>query len=88
MNNVDGIKLQNMLKWHHDTHDAILWLRRHRHLFKMEVFEPPYMCMTVPAQAFQAGVEALMNSSQLRVGPSSSTSSSIFEPMVDVRCTM
>jgi len=28
------------------------------------------MCMTVPAQAYQAGVEALMNSSQLRVGPS------------------
>ena len=73
MNNVDGIKLQNMLKWHHDTHDAILWLRQHRHLFKMEVFEPPYMCMTVPAQAYQAGVEALMNSSQLRVRPSSFT---------------
>lgn len=56
-----------MLKWHHDTHDAILWLRSHRHLFKMEVFEPPYMCMTVPTQAYQAGVEALMNSAQLRV---------------------
>jgi len=25
------------------------------------------MCMTVPTQAYQAGVEALMNSAQLRV---------------------
>ncbi|KAF5364198.1 hypothetical protein D9756_000106 [Leucocoprinus leucothites] len=64
--NVDGVKLQNMLKWHRDTHDAIIWLRSHRHLFKMPVFEPPYMCMTVPDTRYQAGVEALINSAQLR----------------------
>ncbi|KXN89001.1 Structural maintenance of chromosomes protein 5 [Leucoagaricus sp. SymC.cos] len=62
----DAIKLQNMLRWHQDTHDAILWLRQHRHLFKMEVFEPPYMCMTVPDQRFQDGVEAMINSAQFR----------------------
>ncbi|KAF9449031.1 P-loop containing nucleoside triphosphate hydrolase protein [Macrolepiota fuliginosa MF-IS2] len=64
--NVDSIKLQNMLKWHRDTHDAILWLRQNRNLFKMEVFEPPYMCMTVPNPAYQDAVEALVNSAQLR----------------------
>jgi len=35
----------------------------------MEVFELPYMCMTVSAQAYQAGVEALINSLQLQVRP-------------------
>lgn len=65
--NADTIKLQNMFRWHKDTHDAILWLRSHRNLFKMEVFEPPYMCMTVPDSRHQDGVEALINSAQLRV---------------------
>lgn len=58
-----------MLRWHKDTHDAILWLRSHKHLFKMEVFEPPYMCMTVPDKRYQDSVEALINSAQLRVRP-------------------
>lgn len=56
-----------MSRWHKDTHDAILWLRANKQLFKMEVFEPPYMCMTVPDKRYQDAVEALMNSAQLRV---------------------
>lgn len=63
----DTIKLQNMLRWSRDTHDAILWLREHKHLFKMEVMEPPYMCMTVPDKRYQDAVESLINSAQLRV---------------------
>jgi len=59
-----------MLKWHHNTHDASLWLHQHQHLFKMEVFKLPYIYMTVSAQAYQAGVEALINSLQLWVCPS------------------
>jgi hypothetical protein len=36
-------------------------------LFKMEIIEPPYMCMTVPDKRYQDAVESLTSSAQLRV---------------------
>lgn len=56
-----------MKRWDLDTHDAILWLRANRDKFKMEVFEPPFMCLTVPQRQFTNAVEACFNAVQLRV---------------------
>ena len=61
-------KLQALVRWDRDTHDAILWLRENRDKFKMEVFEPPLMVLTVPDRRFVNAVEACFNAAQLKVG--------------------
>lgn len=63
-------KLQALSRWDRDTHDAILWLRENRDKFKMEVFEPPLMVLTVPDRRFVNAVEACFTAPQLKVGVS------------------
>lgn len=64
---MDVRKLSSMYRWNRDTHDAIVWLRKNRHLFKMEVFEPPYMCLSVPDKKFVDAIESCFGANQLRV---------------------
>lgn len=58
-----------MLKrWDLDTHDAILWLRANKNKFQMEVFEPPFMCMTIKDRKFTNAIEACFSGPQIKVG--------------------
>lgn len=65
--NADVQKLQMMLKWDPDTHDAIVWLRQNKHRFKMEVFEPPFMCLNIKDRRYANAIEACFNANQLKV---------------------
>jgi hypothetical protein len=56
-----------MGRWDHDTHDAIVWLRNNRDKFQQEVFEPPFMCLTVPNRSYASGVETCFNAAQIKV---------------------
>ncbi|KAF9458464.1 P-loop containing nucleoside triphosphate hydrolase protein [Collybia nuda] len=66
LDDVDVQKLQKLYNWDRDTHDAILWLRQNRSKFKMEVFEPPLMCLTVPNKQFINAVESCFSAAQLK----------------------
>lgn len=67
LDDVDVQKLHKLQNWDRDTHDAILWLRQNKHRFKMEVFEPPLMCLTVPKKQFINAVESCFSAPQLKV---------------------
>ena len=60
-------KLNSLARWDKDTHDAILWVRQNRNLFKMEVFETPFMRLNVKDKRYTNAVEACFSSTQLRV---------------------
>lgn len=47
--------------------DAVVWLRNHQDKFKMEVFEPPMICCTVPDRRYTDAIEACFNQDQLKV---------------------
>ncbi|EGO27756.1 hypothetical protein SERLADRAFT_354935 [Serpula lacrymans var. lacrymans S7.9] len=59
-------KLQNLSKWDKDCADAVAWLRNNQNKFKMEVFEPPVICLTVPDKRYTNAVEACFNANQLK----------------------
>ncbi|KZT02149.1 P-loop containing nucleoside triphosphate hydrolase protein [Laetiporus sulphureus 93-53] len=59
-------KLEALAKWDHDCADAVHWLRNNRQKFKMEVFEPPMLCLTVPNSNFVHAVEGCFSSSALK----------------------
>jgi hypothetical protein len=61
-----------MERWDKDTYDAIIWVRNNRNLFKMEVFETPYMRLSVKRKEYANAVEACFNGNQLKVNPLSS----------------
>jgi hypothetical protein len=67
LDDADVRKLQALHRWDTDTHDAIVWLRGNRSKFKMEVFEPPIMVLTVPERRFVNAVESCFNAAQLKV---------------------
>ncbi|KAF9266101.1 P-loop containing nucleoside triphosphate hydrolase protein [Marasmius fiardii PR-910] len=62
----DGRKLANLKRWDADCHDVVLWLRRNRGRFKMDIIEPPYLSLTVKDQRFASAVEACFGNVQLR----------------------
>ncbi|KIM34992.1 hypothetical protein M413DRAFT_449948 [Hebeloma cylindrosporum] len=64
--NADVQKLNKLAGWDKDTHDAILWVRENRNLFKMEVFETPFMRLNVKDKRYTNAVEACLGSTQLR----------------------
>jgi hypothetical protein len=47
--------------------DAVVWLRNNQEKFKMEVFEPPMICCTVPDKRFTNAVEACFTADHLKV---------------------
>ncbi|CCM05532.1 uncharacterized protein FIBRA_07758 [Fibroporia radiculosa] len=59
-------KLEGLARWDGDCANAVRWLRANRHRFKMEVFEPPILCLTVPDKRFVNAVEACFGTSQLK----------------------
>ena len=54
-------------KWDPDTYDAILWLRKNKDKFRMEVFEPPLMCLTLKDRRYTNAVEACFTGNQIKV---------------------
>ena len=66
LDDVNVRKLQALGRWDRDTHDAIVWLRNNRDKFKMEVFEPPIMVLTVPDKSFVNAVESCFTAPQLK----------------------
>ncbi|KDR84246.1 hypothetical protein GALMADRAFT_703330 [Galerina marginata CBS 339.88] len=60
--NADNQKLNSMSRWDKATFQAIKWLRANRNLFKMEVFETPFMRVTVKDKNFTNAVEACFGS--------------------------
>ena len=67
LDNVDVQRLQAMERWDKDTYDAIIWVRNNKNLFKMEVFETPYMRLTVKDKKYANAIEACFNANQLKV---------------------
>jgi hypothetical protein len=67
LNNVDVQKLRMMERWDKDTHDAIIWVRENRNLFKMEVFETPFMRFSVRDKRFTNAIEACFGATQMKV---------------------
>ena len=63
----DVQKLQMMAKWDIDTHDAILWLRQNKNKFRMEVFEPPFMSLSVKDRRYANAIEACFAGNQIKV---------------------
>jgi structural maintenance of chromosomes protein 5 len=60
-------KLQMLARWDKDCADTVEWLRKNQHRFKMEVFEPPAISLTVPDKRFVDHVEACFSANQLKV---------------------
>ena len=89
LDNVDVQKLEALTRWHKDTGDTVKWLRQNRHRFKMEIFEPPMLSISVPDKRFVNAIEACFSANDLQVGVQSFPSvlySSIMSP--DFRRTM
>ncbi|TFK43988.1 P-loop containing nucleoside triphosphate hydrolase protein [Crucibulum laeve] len=66
LDSADQRKLAMLQRWDRDTHDAILWLRSNKRLFKMEVFEPPFMCLTLKDRRYTNAVEACFSQAQMK----------------------
>ena len=61
-------RLQALKKWDADAADAAEWLAKNQDKFKMEVFEPACLSLTVPDRQFSHAVEACFGPGQLKVG--------------------
>ncbi|KAG6844359.1 hypothetical protein H0H87_007540 [Tephrocybe sp. NHM501043] len=66
LEDMGNVKMQNLQRWDKNTHAAVLWLRSHKHLFQMEVFEPAVLSVSVPNKQFVNAVEAGINGMQFR----------------------
>ncbi|KAG5644817.1 hypothetical protein DXG03_007639 [Asterophora parasitica] len=66
LDDVNIRKMQNLHSWDRDCHDAVVWLRKNKEMFKMEVFEPPVLSLTVTDKRFVNAVEAGFGGFQLR----------------------
>ncbi|KAJ6466032.1 hypothetical protein C8R47DRAFT_1025431 [Mycena vitilis] len=67
LDSVEHIKLQNLRNWNADAADTVRFIRENKNLFKMEVFEPPFLSVTVPDQSFAAAVENNFNQAAMRM---------------------
>ncbi|PCH40750.1 nucleoside triphosphate hydrolase protein [Wolfiporia cocos MD-104 SS10] len=66
LEDVSHQKLDALSRGDQDCGDAVRWLRANKHRFKMDVFEPPTLCVTVPDPRYADAVEACFGSGQLR----------------------
>lgn len=64
-------KLQQLKNQDRDGGEVVEWLRSNKDKFRMEIFEPAVLCMTVPNRAYADAVEACFGGSQLKVSDSS-----------------
>ncbi|KAJ7183001.1 hypothetical protein C8R43DRAFT_1145589 [Mycena crocata] len=67
LDNVASVKLNNLGRWNRDAADAVQWLRANKDKFRMEVFEPPALSVSVSDQSFALGVENCFNSAAMRM---------------------
>ncbi|KAK7023765.1 structural maintenance of chromosomes protein 5 [Favolaschia claudopus] len=67
LDSIEARKLGNLMQWNRDAGDAVHWLRANKDKFKMEVFEPPCLSVTVPDQNFAAAVENSFGPAQMRM---------------------
>jgi hypothetical protein len=67
LNNADVQKLEALTRWHRDTGDTVKWLRQNRHRFKMEIFEPPMLSISVPDKRFVNAIEACFSANDMQV---------------------
>jgi len=68
LDNVDNQRLEAILRWDKDTHDAIQWVRANKHLFRMEVFETPFMRLTINNKRYTDAVEGCIAANHMKVG--------------------
>ena len=50
-----------------DCYAVVNWLRENKHRFRMEIFEPATLCVTVPNRAYIDAVESCFGLTQLKV---------------------
>lgn len=67
LNDEAARRLLELSKFDKDCADTIFWLRSNRHLFRMEIFEPAIVSLTVPDRRYASAVEACFSAAQLRV---------------------
>ncbi|KAJ7821120.1 hypothetical protein B0H14DRAFT_2832211 [Mycena olivaceomarginata] len=67
LDSIESRKLNNLFQWDRDAGDAVRWLRANKERFRMEVFEPPALSVTVPNVAFAAAVEKCFNAAQMKM---------------------
>ncbi|KAI0722552.1 hypothetical protein C8Q76DRAFT_614426, partial [Earliella scabrosa] len=59
-------KLEALRRYDSDCAEVVEWLRNNRNRFRMEIFEPAVLCVTVPNRSFVDAVEACFSGPQLR----------------------
>ena len=59
-------KLEALRRYDSDCAEVVEWLRNNRNRFRMEIFEPAVLCVTVPNRSFIDAVEACFSGPQLR----------------------
>ncbi|KAJ7619283.1 P-loop containing nucleoside triphosphate hydrolase protein [Roridomyces roridus] len=67
LDDAGAVKLQNLIRWDRDVGEAVRWLRNNKAKFKMEVFEPPVLSVTVPNKAFATLVENCFGGNQMKM---------------------
>ncbi|KAF7351896.1 Structural maintenance of chromosomes protein 5 [Mycena venus] len=67
LDSTEARKLGNLTQWNRDCGDAVRWLRDNKGRFKMTVFEPPALSVTVPDHGFANAVENCFNSAQMQM---------------------
>jgi len=67
LDTTDAKKLAILQKWDRDAFDAVNWLRKNRNLFKMEVFEPAIISVSVPDQRYAVLCENAFGGTSMRV---------------------
>ncbi len=60
LEDVDVQKLNNLYQWNRETAETVKWLRQNKDKFKMEVFEPPCLSVSVTNRQYAAAVEAVV----------------------------
>ncbi|EMD40340.1 hypothetical protein CERSUDRAFT_44956, partial [Gelatoporia subvermispora B] len=66
LDDVSHRKLEALARWDRDCADTVRWLRENRHRFKMEIFEPPTLSVTVPDRRYVSAVENCFSGDQMR----------------------
>ncbi|TFK29037.1 chromosome structural maintenance protein smc5 [Coprinopsis marcescibilis] len=63
----DSKKLAMLQRWDPDAHEAVLWLRQNKGMFRMEVFEPPLLSCSVKDMAYASQVEGCFSAAQMKM---------------------
>lgn len=67
LNNADAQKLDNLMRWDRDCADTVVWLRNNQQRFKMRVFEPPFLSLSVPDKRYANAIEACFGANDQKV---------------------